>query len=689
MNHATGAGQGASGIPSSLSSYKRPRDYGEQLKGLLPSDDEDNQDGTSLPSLKKLRTTLPDDDSDSGLDDGEIVESSPTPGPASPAQHQSTTANRGASAHEPSTDGEIDATMDEPQESTRPNGPFFIDKAGTRPVQHTGWNQGLSLGARTSFGRPAAHLFPHDTSASTEAELASSRQSHADEDDDKETQEPLKPKVSNPTFSTGGNTWKLPSVTFRATKGSVTPGSWREKLRTWTAALIQENTGMVDLVTTEVVRIGFNAHLQHEDWKLIDDPNNVAEETRVQTAKEAAQKNIESDNLERLVSKLRRRYSSQGSQKANDQAKEEKSVSSNGPTREAPDEDEDEELQQQRRYFPGAENPSQCCLFCSGVGHRARECPQRHCRFCGSQDHESFGCPSKERCSKCHQLGHNGAACHEKLALALEEQGGCAFCGAEHTEERCSDIWRSYTPSSEVHKVKDIPAFCYTCGGRGHYGPECGLPDRGGPVTGTTTWSEANRVLYIDQDSHDAAIAWIDVDLDGSHVGNFHILGRAKRQVHTHFISSDDSEEDLVHAPIKKQEPRGEIRIASNIGSLGRGGNRGRARRNNDQSRRRENEREFTPPPPPSARFAQSNGNSSRQPPLPPGPPPPPRRTGFQGSLPSAPTSLPPRPQSLNQSNNRGAPNGGRGGQSSRGSRGGRGRGGRGGGRGRGRGNGA
>ncbi|KAI1650121.1 uncharacterized protein F4817DRAFT_328346 [Daldinia loculata] len=698
---APNSGQGGIGTPSSLSSQKRSRDYGEQLKGLSPSDDEDHQKDTPLPALKKQKTDNPDSGNDSDLDDGEIVESSPNPSLAHAQPITEAVAGPSKTyapdnvAHEPSEDGEIDSPMAKPQESDESDQSFFIDKTGSKPVQHSGWNQGLSLGARTSFGKPAAHLFPAN-SAAREGPMLSSTSSRRDrrdggaqyagggreEDDDDERDRDYKPPTESPEdqppvgFTVDGNTWYLPHLSFRAKKHSVhTADFLNDRIQTWILAFLERNAKLVDRVSTEVVQEGFTSHLNLKGANLFKGPKKHAD-----AATSAAQKAIDDASLGELVERKVKQFQKRRGRNT----KENKATSAKEPSQEdtAPITDKREEvlgdeyeLRQQRRYFPWAEDPTQHCLSCSGIGHHAHECPQRNCKFCGSQEHAAFGCPTKQRCLKCCQLGHSSASCEEKLALTSDEQGGCAICGAEHAEEWCTEIWRSFAPITDSHmKVKDVPAFCYTCGGAGHYGPECGLPDRGDKVTGKTTWSQANRLLYIDQNSQNIAIAWVGVDRKE----DFHILGRARKQTHTHFISSEESEEELVHAPVRKAETRSQIRIASNIGSLGQSSNRPRSRRNNDQSYRRQNEREFSPPPLPS--YSQGNGTSSWQPPLPPGPPPPSQRNGYQGSLPSAPISLPPRPPTFNQSPSRGS-SGGRGGHFNRGGRGGRGRG-----RGRGRG---
>lgn len=717
------AGQGESGTPSSLLSQKRPRDYGERLKGLSlsQSEDEGAHNSASFPSSKKQKVHA-DTGDDSGLDDGEIVESSPAPGPQQviPVSQESLS---DVKMHEPSEDGEVGSASAEPEgrihsTPSEPTEPFFIDKLGSKPVPHSGWNQGVSRGTRTSFGKAPTQLFPASMSGGTEPTVSSttSPRDHEDGSGDENKEDnndectdkkkTKKPKTPTGLFVVRGKkgepsiTWKLPldpRLVVKTKNCPLTPAFWAERLKLWVDAVLQVNPDMANDLTPRVIEEGYAVHLSRKEPRLLE-----GVKKRKASARAAAERAMASADLPALVAAAREPLKAKGAQAEKPGAKEPevKEPAVEEPELEKPEDEEpeveepkamekdteeemrgditmdddseadtrvfptgEEELRLQKRYFPGAEDPSQHCLNCGAIGHHAYECPLLTCKFCGSKKHIYLGCPTKKRCQKCYRIGHKDVDCKEKLKLAPEERDPCAFCGAEHTEDKCSELWRTYKPSPETtRKVKHIPAFCYTCGAEGHYGPECALPDRGGKVTGFTSWSQANRDQYVDPNSPNEAIAWAGVDRTESRNGEFHIRGRAHRQVHTHFVSSDDSEEDLVHAPINRPGPRNNnIRIASNI--------------------------------------------SHPQPPLPPGPPPP---NGSQGPFSSAPpASLPPRPQTINyggtnqshnqnqqsRGGNQGANRGGlrgRGGQNHRGGRGGRGGGrGRGGpGRGRGRGRG-
>lgn len=673
-------------MTNSLSSHKRSRHYGEQLKGLSSSDDENDHKSTSSPTSKKQKINHSDDEDDSSLDDGEIVESSPAPDSAPspfftaptllqqvPDQSTSLSVEKKDSkglvsdtaTREPSEDGEISSAVTPSQGPDHPDEPSVIlDKPQVETPQHSSRNQGITVGARTSFKKPATQLFP-------------SAPSHEARQDGDEGEKPEEPETQSELSFTSKNglVWKYPQMEIRLAECDSTPAFWVETFRNWVAALLRANAESADSLTPRAARHGFNEHMMRHKIGLLQGAKKEQKRARSMAKKAILDSNFMEAVLKeqaefrgkqtKVTEKLTKGDIPLPVESSRGEPMQEVAALGRNDHLQENEVDSEEELERQKKYFPGAEDPSRHCLSCSAVGHRARDCPLKRCKFCGSQDHSLFGCPTRQRCSKCHQLGHNSSTCVEKLALSRDERGGCAFCDADHAEEQCPEIWRSFVPSAEnIKKVKDIPAYCYTCGGEGHYGPECGLPDRGRKVSGYTTWSQENRLRYIDPNSENTAIAWVGLNTTQSEQANFHIRGRAKKQVHTHFVS-DDSEEDLIHEPIRKSEHAGEIRISSNIGALGRGGRF----RNSDQ------------PPPPRPSTHGSNRGSTWQPPLPPGPPP---NSGnrSRGSLLSAPPGgLPPRPQpSSHQGSNRGGHNSrgrgaGRGGGGGGGGGGGRGRG--------------
>ncbi|RYO88004.1 hypothetical protein DL766_004979 [Monosporascus sp. MC13-8B] len=696
MEHITEAPPGASApgqaaAPASPSGQKRPRDYGGELKGL--TSDEDNQDPSSPPASKKKKTRHSDGDSGSeSLDDGEIVElSSPRPGGA---------------GH----DVEMRVAQSYPKSGTISNSFAETEASVTqRSTQQSssGFNRGVSLGSRTSFGKGVVEPFsttrPMDTnapngSASDRSSPPSSsreedagqgqqtvKQSEAPATDPAEQAEP-NPDNSLVSFNCGKSIWQIPRLEVLDIPLSPSAQSvpfWREQLLTWIVAVLQTNEDRPwDQLNYKTLRVGLDKYVS-KDAGFLQGAKKHTAAVRKALSDATSNKKALSSMIQRA-----RKMAQKGELPAGDGSsatQEDQHIGS--------DLSADEERQLQQKYFPNADDPSQHCISCSGTRHRAKSCPQLICRFCDSPSHTSLNCPAKQRCAKCRQLGHGEETCTEKLALAADEQDPCAFCGADHLENECSEVWRSYDPANAaIKKVKAIPGFCYTCGAEGHYGPECALPGRGANVTGRTSWSRANRDLYVDPQSDLVAIGWVGVDMSTSHNGtlNFHIRGRATRTTHNHFVSSEESDNEFIQEPVKKPQARGQIRIASNVANTSRNGERER-RGKNGQNHRRHNEPEFEPPPPLpqdlQAPLRYSGSSSAWQPPLPQGPLPPMPTHGLQGSTRSLPTappgSLPPHPGSFKQGNGRGRPprsQNGRGGRGFRGARGGR----RGSGRGRG-----
>ncbi|KAK7427864.1 hypothetical protein QQZ08_005637 [Neonectria magnoliae] len=354
-------------------------------------------------------------------------------------------------------------------------------------------------------------------------------------------------------------------------------------------------------------------------------------------------------------------------------------------------------VEQQRRYFPAASDPTLMCLLCGRGTHLAANCPTLICSFCGSLEHPDLCCPSRERCKKCRQLGHQAGQCVEKLSLTRGEGLACDICDSpNHLEEECTQVWRSFRPEDgTINKVAFIPAFCAACGSDSHFCADC---TRRRDTVPNPTWSLKNRDRYLDPDCGSSSIEETGRGRENARTTRapeLKIRGHAARTTNIHY-SSDDSDGDfLSHSAVKQKVPPGQIRVASNIQMPQNATSRG------DRPPRGNNGRGQHQLPP--------------QPPLPPGPPPsgPPSRQGSfgyppppgvstYGTRPAAPPpSLPAKPPASTrdyrnvppppdiqaprgQSYSGNQPQGSRGRGGQRGGRGGRG--GRGRGRGRGRG---
>ena len=279
----------------------------------------------------------------------------------------------------------------------------------------------------------------------------------------------------------------------------------------------------------------------------------------------------------------------------------------------------DEALQQQRRYFPSASDPSSMCLLCGRSGHVAPGCPHLACRFCNSKDHADFSCPSRVRCDKCRQLGHSAKECTEKLALTKAEGLVCSFCSSnDHTEPECTELWRSFHPEQEkLHTVAFILPTCSSCGVEGeHYSGDC---HNISIKEANPTWTLRNHDRYVDAQSEERSIEENAALADGApraRAPEMKIRGHSKTQ-HVQFHDSDSETDFLGRAPAKGRAPIGQIRMSSNIQmpSDPRGGNtRGRGPPplppgpppSGPPPRRQDGrdwQRSFAPPPPGAPRY--------------------------------------------------------------------------------------
>ncbi|UKZ46477.1 hypothetical protein TrVGV298_000681 [Trichoderma virens] len=106
----------------------------------------------------------------------------------------------------------------------------------------------------------------------------------------------------------------------------------------------------------------------------------------------------------------------------------------------------DEALEQQRRYFPSASDPSNMCLLCGREGHTADGCTNCACKFCGQDDHWQYACPSLDlRCDKCDIRGHSTAGC--VTSIPRDYHFKCSFC---HTANRHEDEHYATSSSSAI-----------------------------------------------------------------------------------------------------------------------------------------------------------------------------------------------------------------------------------------------
>lgn len=260
----------------------------------------------------------------------------------------------------------------------------------------------------------------------------------------------------------------------------------------------------------------------------------------------------------------------------------------------------EEDAEYREKYFPGLGPDEAFCSMCASRGHDAVACPEMTCRFCRDHQHRSFSCPTRQRCTKCKQLGHVKKDCTEKLALPKEEVE-CAFCQSrDHVDASCHELWRSFRLQPDaVRKVRSLPVFCYCCGRQGHHGAACGLnPEkpREGPWD---TWAQANCDRYLDPASSEMAIVYEASAGQGSS-SERPDLGKSivpKRHIFFEEADDDDEGEDFIRPPVQKNARVGHISFSGNNGGASRGDRR------------------------PNRQFNDRNGRS--QPPLPPGPPPP------------------------------------------------------------------
>ncbi|KHN99398.1 zinc knuckle domain protein [Metarhizium album ARSEF 1941] len=386
----------------------------------------------------------------------------------------------------------------------------------------------------------------------------------------------------SPTYTTGSLSLDLPVLS------SKKQGSWPARFKDWVQVLCKHNLHNISAITPAVATDAFACYI---------DSHSGLRETKKKASKQAAKNLLVAGTTQTIIEEIKS-WTDAGSQQptvepsaklnlatpptrtqdTNDGSAEEGEVSSNDsqpkPTQTKHSTQNGdtsiiregvptgaEELEQQRRYFPSAADPSVMCLLCGNEGHRAVHCSRAKCRFCQSFDHWDFCCPSiRKRCDKCRQLGHQATACVEKLAITADEGLACLYCkSSEHLEDSCTDIWRSFHPEEQtVHTVVYLPSSCAVCGGKDHLSGDC-RQRRG--VCANPTWSLQNRSLYMD-----SRCGTLSIEDAANPEGNrkslrapeTKIRGHAARTANIHYSESEDSDVEFLGRKLSKA-PKGGV----------------------------------------------------------------------------------------------------------------------------------
>ncbi|KAK1987162.1 zinc knuckle domain-containing protein [Colletotrichum cereale] len=527
---------------------------------------------------------------------------------------------------------------------------------------HVGWNQGITSQIRTSLGgsKAKAAAISEEATAAPAPAAAESEPAQPDQPAQKEgkltrkeqqqqraeaatlEKQKAREQQKNPFVYAPGLTFLQPNKkTILQPKGSnIGKAVWKSKFKSWCQSFVSRNTEQKSLLTADIAvaalqdYITTRAHWSKKKYSTAATAEACKPETKSEMAVNLAtilkndsflpgseespmvidDNDDEGDNSVQEISRPAGDTASaapetQGEHDSAAQDPDQSYEDDTGALMKAeqtepgpPVMTEEGDLAQQHKYFPGLPESAEICVYCASVGHNSTACPKTACKFCQQPNHFSWNCPTRERCTKCRQLGHGKAQCTEKLVHLDEEGMECAMCGAQnHLEDDCETLWRSYKPQDGlIKKVKVFPAFCASCGTEGHYSSDCALR---GDRPRNHTWSLKNRSLYVDKNATDGPISDFASQPQNPKFP-LQIKGSAAKRNHIFYPDSDGSEEgEFIGQKVKPRAPMGNIQLSTNL-QINTGG--------------------FGAPPQMQQNGrGQQRGGWSAQPPLPPGPPPP------------------------------------------------------------------
>ncbi|PKS07562.1 hypothetical protein jhhlp_006166 [Lomentospora prolificans] len=299
-----------------------------------------------------------------------------------------------------------------------------------------------------------------------------------------------------------------------------------------------------------------------------------------------------------------------------------------------------EEFNQQTRYFPGLKSATDMCVLCLQGGHKASDCQACQCQYCEDKEqHPSYLCPTKQRCKRCCVVGHTVNDCpEEEHNVPWGPELRCVYCdSANHRDEHCDSLWRTFDLNNLNKKVHSILAFCAHCGEEGHYIAECS--ENRTISHETLTWSLDTLHKCIDESSRHGPISEfksipVSTGLRPHELQRPELVGRTPNVIH---FDSDDSDADagFLAGRVQPKKPAGRISLSTNIQFAGALGSSASQRR----SQQAQGAPASRPPPqgPATGGGRPSDDRRSVHHQLPPRPPTPSAPTARRGGFHSVP----------------------------------------------------